>query len=82
MKSSKSKIEKILSPYEKLSCNGIDGNTVLGDPICVGDDVIIPVSKITTFTLGGGGEYGEVKLFSKNSSHPSSRWRYHPAAAG
>ena len=70
MKNSKTKIDKILSTSNKLNNYGLDGNTVLGSPIYVGNDVIIPVSKITTFTLGGGGEYGEVKLFSKSSSHP------------
>ena len=70
MKNSKSKIDKILSNNDKLNSNNVDANTVLGKPIYVENDVIIPVSKITTFTLGGGGEYGEVKLFSKNSSHP------------
>ena len=70
MKNSKTKIDKILSTSKHLNDYGIDGNTVLGSPIYVGEDVIIPVSKITTFSLGGGGEYGEVKLFSKNTSHP------------
>ena len=70
MKNSNSKIDKILSSSDALKNYEIDGNAILGKPIFVGDDVVIPVSKITTFTLGGGGEYGEVKLFTKNSSHP------------
>ena len=70
MKNSKTKIDKILSTSKTLNNYGVDGNTVLGSPIYVGNDVIIPVSKITTLTLGGGGEYGEVKLFSKSNSHP------------
>jgi uncharacterized spore protein YtfJ len=69
LKNSKTKIDKILSTSKTLNNYGLDGNTVLGNPIFVGDDVIIPVSKITTFALGGGGEYGEVKLFSKKDSH-------------
>lgn len=70
MKNSKSKINDILTAVEGVKLNGLNGNTVLGEPVFIGNDVIIPVSKITTCVLGGGSEYGKVKLFSNNKTYP------------
>ena len=67
--------ENRMSDIIKASLEGVRDftgvDTVIGNAINTQSGVtVIPVSKITTFTLGGGGEYGDVKLFSKNSSHP------------
>ena len=70
LKKQKSKIDKVIGSNSKVIAEGVDVKSVIGEPISCGNDVIIPVSKITTCYLGGGGEYGEVKLFSKNNTHP------------
>ncbi|MBQ3235362.1 MAG: hypothetical protein IJA97_04305 [Clostridia bacterium] len=45
-------------------------NSIVGAPIKVNDYTVIPISKLTVGYLGGGGEYGEIKLFSADNSHP------------
>lgn len=46
-------------------------NQIVGAPILVNKDLtIIPVLKSTIGYLGGIGEYGEVKLFSKEEDYP------------
>lgn len=51
----------------------IDVNTVVGTPIVTADNsTIIPVSKVTFGVLSGGGEYGKINIFSKNTDHPYS----------
>ena len=47
-----------------------DGNVTVGAPITVGNNVIIPVTKLTAVCLGGGGEYGKVNIFTKNTALP------------
>ena len=47
-----------------------DGNVTVGAPITVGNNVIIPVTKLTAVCLGGGGEYGKVNIFTKNNALP------------
>lgn len=49
----------------------ISPNSVIGSPIEIGLDLtIIPVLKTTVGYLGGVGEYGDIKLFSKEESYP------------
>ncbi len=67
---SQSKINDVLSSPVKHLNNVVDVNTIVGNPINNGKDIIIPISKITTCFLGGGGEYGKVKIFDKSKAHP------------
>lgn len=51
----------------------IDVNTVVGKPIkSETGEIIIPISKVTVGVLAGGGEYGKVTIFKKNSDLPYS----------
>ena len=51
--------------------SSINPNSIIGNPIKISDSLtVIPIIKSTSVFLGGGGEYGEVKLFSKANSHP------------
>jgi sporulation protein YunB len=49
-----------------------DGNVTVGAPITVGNNVIIPVTKLTAVCLGGGGEYGKVNINYSDTSNISS----------
>lgn len=48
----------------------VDVNTVVGKPIVTETGTILPICKVTLGFMTGGGEYGEVKLFKKDSSLP------------
>ena len=49
----------------------LNTNSIIGTPVKTDDGTtIIPVLKITVGYLGGGGEYGDIKLFTKEKSHP------------
>ncbi len=49
----------------------LDANSIIGTPIKTDDgNTIIPVLKITVAYLGGGGEYGDIKIFTKEKTHP------------
>ncbi len=49
----------------------LSANSVVGTPILTDiGKTIIPVLKVTVGYLGGGGEYGDIKLFTKEKSHP------------
>ena len=50
----------------------IDANAVIGKPVLFGDETIIPLSKITFFSLAGGGEYGKIGIFKKGEDLPFS----------
>lgn len=51
----------------------IDADIVIGKQIKTKSGcLVIPISKITLGYIGGNGEYGEVKLFSKSNSKPSA----------
>ena len=51
----------------------VDVNTVIGKPIKTDDgEYIIPISKVTLGVLSGGGEYGKLNIFNKNSQVPYS----------
>ena len=50
-----------------------DVNTVIGEPIIGNNgEYIIPFSKVTLGVMVGGGEYGKISLFNKNSDFPYS----------
>ena len=47
----------------------LDANSIIGTPIKTDEgNTIIPVLKITVGYLGGGGEYGDIKIFTKEKS--------------
>lgn len=48
----------------------LNANSVIGTPIETKDSTIIPVVKVIVGSIGGGGEYGDIKLFSKEKTHP------------
>ena len=49
----------------------LNANSIIGTPVKTDDGTtIIPVLKITVGYLGGGGEYGDIKLFTKERTHP------------
>ena len=65
--SSKEYIVKSIKDFGEI----LSANSVIGSPVKTGDgNTIIPVLKVTVGYLGGGGEYGDIKLFSKEKSHP------------
>lgn len=69
-KKSKLKNEDIIKPINEFS-SMLSPNYVVGNLITLSENVVaVPVLKTTVGYLGGGGEYGEIKLFSKENSHP------------
>ena len=67
------KINKIIETTLQNIGNLIDVNTVIGKPINSKDgSIIIPISKVSVGVLAGGGEYGKISLFNKNSDLPYS----------
>lgn len=49
----------------------LSADSVIGTPFTTPDgNTVIPVLKITVGYLGGGGEYGDIKIFTKEKSHP------------
>lgn len=63
--------ETIETSITKLS-QIMDTNVIIGKPLKIDDDVIIPISKITSFSLSGGGEYGKTNFFKRNDELPYS----------
>lgn len=62
--------EGLVKPNKELF-SLIEPNSIVGTPIVTPDgSTIIPVLKVLIGTLGGGGEYGEIKLFTKQAEHP------------
>lgn len=61
-------IETALSNLKAM----LDVNMVIGSTVKLDNGYIIPVSKITMGVLCGGGEYGKVSIFGKNSDLPYS----------
>ncbi len=58
------------------SCNDVFSSTkndsIIGKPIYSKEGILIlPVSKMTIGYINGGGEYGEVKILSKNKNMPN-----------
>ena len=70
---SENRINKVVETALK-NLNGLaDVSTVVGKPIKTEDgDYIFPLSKVTLGILSGGGEYGKITLFKKNSDLPFS----------
>jgi len=67
------KINKIIETTLQNIGNLIDVNTVIGKPINSKDGtIIIPISKVSVGVLAGGGEYGKISIFNKNSDLPYS----------
>ena len=66
------RINQTLSAILKNITDNIDVNTIVGSSIKTEDGVIIPVAKVTLCLLTGGGEYGKIKIFSKNDELPFS----------
>lgn len=50
-----------------------DSSVVIGEPfVTPGGATIIPVTKSVTAVMTGGGEYGEIGIFSGNKKYPST----------
>lgn len=46
---------------------------IIGNPILTpSGSTVIPISKVTVGLVSGKGEYGEVKIFSRNKNYPNS----------
>ncbi|MBO7214983.1 MAG: hypothetical protein J6V66_05750, partial [Clostridia bacterium] len=61
--------DNMIKSFKELN-ESVNINSIIGAPISVGNRYIIPISKLTVGYLGGGGEYGEIKLFAPDKSHP------------
>ena len=49
----------------------LSADSVIGTPFTTPDgNTVNPVLKKTVGYLGGGGEYGDIKIFTKEKSHP------------
>lgn len=71
MRKNENKTAEVINASLKEFGGYLDANLIMSKPQRVGEHVtILPVSKVTFGFLNGGGEYGEVKLFSKAKSHP------------
>ncbi|MBE5754324.1 MAG: sporulation protein YtfJ [Clostridiales bacterium] len=67
------KINATIETTLKNISNLIDVNTVVGKPIKTEDgEYVVPVSKVTVGVLSGGGEYGKVNIFTKDTDLPFS----------
>ncbi len=65
--SSKEYIVKSIKDFGEI----LSADSIIGNPIITSDgNTVIPVLKITVGYLGGGGEYGDIKIFTKEKSHP------------
>lgn len=51
------RIEDLLSSALQKIKETIDTSTVVGDPITIGENLVVPVTKITMGVVAGGGEY-------------------------
>lgn len=67
MQKNSKKLDNVISTQiEKLS-DVMNANMVVGNKITTEDNTtIVPVTKVTVGYVNGGGEYGEVKLFSND----------------
>ena len=64
------KINAVIETAMKNLNDMIDVNTVVGKPIATEAGTVFPICKVTLGFMTGGGEYGEVKLFKKDSALP------------
>lgn len=73
MDENKNRLKEIIDDAIKNIQSLINVDTIIGTPIKnENNDVIIPVSKVTFGLLSGGGEYGKVTIFNKESNLPYS----------
>ena len=73
MDKNKNRLKEIIDDAIKNIQSLINVDTIIGTPIKnENNDVIIPVSKVTFGLLSGGGEYGKVTIFNKESNLPYS----------
>ncbi len=71
MKKNTQKLETIVSKQTTALSEMITPEMVIGKQIKISNNItVIPVNKITLGYFNGGGEYGEIKLFSKEKTHP------------
>ncbi len=64
------KITAVIESAMKNLNSMVDVNTVVGKPIATETGTVLPICKVMLGFMTGGGEYGEVKLFKKDSSLP------------
>ena len=69
-KEKQNKIDSLIEDSIKNLSAFIDVNSIIGTPILSGGKTIIPVAKVTSGIVTGGGEYGEVKYFKKDENYP------------
>lgn len=71
MRKNENKTAEVINASLKEFGGYVDADLILSKPQRLdGGVTIFPVSKVTFGFLNGGGEYGEIKLFSKEKSHP------------
>ena len=67
MQKNTQKLDNVISNQIDKLGDVINANSIIGNKIVTEDNTtIIPVTKIIVGYVNGGGEYGEVKLFSKD----------------
>ncbi len=72
IKNQKNRINEVVSNSIQNLTDIIDVNTVIGEPVKIDNEVIIPISKVTFCVLAGGGEYGKVNIFKGGDNLPYS----------
>jgi uncharacterized spore protein YtfJ len=71
MQKNTQKLESVISNQISVLGDMLSPDMVIGKQIKISNDItVIPVNKITLGYLNGGGEYGDIKLFSKEKKHP------------
>ena len=65
------KLENTLKATMHQLTEFVDVNTVIGRPFRFEDGIdVIPISKVITGFLNGGGEYGELKILKPDAEYP------------
>lgn len=65
------RIEDLLSSALEKIKQTIDTSTVVGDPIMIGENLVVPITKITMGVVAGGGEYPSTdKQVKKIGAYP------------
>lgn len=72
MKNNNEKIGRSVESLLKSINEMINTDAVIGNPIINGEDVIIPVTKVTYGFINGGGEYGKISIFKNGNDLPYS----------
>lgn len=71
-KNNENNLKEVLFNSCKDIFNSTNNESIIGKPIYSKEGIlIIPVSKMTIGYLNGGGEYGEVRILSKNKNMPN-----------